>query len=226
MRLLLIRHGQTSANTAGLIDTAPPGPALTQLGQRQAEELVQRLADEPITAVYVSTLTRTALTAAPLARARALPVGVIEGIDEVRAGVFEGRGDPEAIDGYVGMLLRWYAGDFAASLPPGVDGSTVDGLAFLRDYDEAIETLAERHSGETVAVVSHGAAIRAWVAKRAVNAAGFGAALRTFDNTGIARLRRDEAGWHLLSWEGRPGEVVLPQTEPSTGQHDSGSDAT
>ena len=36
MRLLLVRHGQTPSNVAGLLDTALPGPGLTALGTRQA----------------------------------------------------------------------------------------------------------------------------------------------------------------------------------------------
>ena len=34
MRLLLIRHGQTPSNVLGLLDTAVPGPGLTDLGDR------------------------------------------------------------------------------------------------------------------------------------------------------------------------------------------------
>jgi release factor glutamine methyltransferase len=36
VRLLLIRHGQTPSNVLGLLDTAPPGPGLTDLGVEQA----------------------------------------------------------------------------------------------------------------------------------------------------------------------------------------------
>lgn len=213
MRLLLIRHAQTAANASGVIDTAPPGPPLSEHGRRQAEALVDRLADQPIAAIYVSTLVRTAQTAAPLAAARSLDASSIVGIDEVRAGVYEGRGDPEAIEGYVGMLLRWYAGDFAASVPKGADEFTIDGVHFLRDYDAAMHQLVARHPDQCIAVFSHGAAIRAWVAHRAVNATSFGEALRVFDNTGIARLEHGKQGWRLLEWEGRVGEAL---TEPGT----------
>ena len=36
MRLMLIRHGQTPSNVLGLLDTAIPGPGLTDLGREQA----------------------------------------------------------------------------------------------------------------------------------------------------------------------------------------------
>ena len=35
MRLLLIRHGETPGNVLGQLDTAHPGPGLTDLGERQ-----------------------------------------------------------------------------------------------------------------------------------------------------------------------------------------------
>lgn len=65
MRLLLVRHGQTPSNVEFLLDTAVPGPGLTALGERQAAALPEALADEDIEALYVSTLVRTQLTAAP-----------------------------------------------------------------------------------------------------------------------------------------------------------------
>ncbi|POC80683.1 histidine phosphatase family protein, partial [Vibrio vulnificus] len=43
MRLILIRHGQTESNVHRLLDTAMPGPGLTELGQQQAAGLVSAL---------------------------------------------------------------------------------------------------------------------------------------------------------------------------------------
>lgn len=72
MKLRLIRHGQTPNNVARVLDTAEPGALLTQLGHDQAEALPQKLVTVSIDSLYVSTLTRTQLTAQPLARAREL----------------------------------------------------------------------------------------------------------------------------------------------------------
>ena len=71
MKLRLIRHGQTPNNVARVLDTAEPGALLTQLGHDQAEALPQKLVTVSIDSLYVSTLTRTQLTAQPLARASA-----------------------------------------------------------------------------------------------------------------------------------------------------------
>ena len=66
MRLLLIRHGQTPSNVDGLLDTARPGPGLTELGERQAAEIPDALKHEAIDGIYVSVLRRTLITATPL----------------------------------------------------------------------------------------------------------------------------------------------------------------
>ena len=83
MRLLLIRHGQTPANVRGLLATARPGPGLTKLGRRQAGSLAESMladavAGEQIAAIYVSPLTRTAQTAAPLAASLGLDPHVLD----------------------------------------------------------------------------------------------------------------------------------------------------
>ena len=66
MRLLLLRHGQTTANVHGALDTAFPGRPLTDLGRAQAAAVPAALAEEDVSALYCSNLTRTRQTAEPL----------------------------------------------------------------------------------------------------------------------------------------------------------------
>ena len=68
--LLLVRHGQSQAYVPGAPFPLVGGhgdPPLTEYGHRQAELVGARLADVKLDAIYVTTLTRTAQTAAPLA---------------------------------------------------------------------------------------------------------------------------------------------------------------
>ena len=68
--LLLIRHGESERATLAApfpIVDGRADPALAPEGHEQAERLADRLAPGGISAIYVSTLRRTALTAAPLA---------------------------------------------------------------------------------------------------------------------------------------------------------------
>ena len=84
MHLLLIRHGQSTnnalANQGGNAYTTGrlPDPELTELGHRQAHALADWIpgVDPRPTHIYCSPMSRTLQTAAPLADALDLPIGV------------------------------------------------------------------------------------------------------------------------------------------------------
>jgi len=198
MRLLLIRHGQTPSNVKYLLDTALPGPGLTELGERQAAALPAALAGEDIDALYASTLTRTQLTAAPLAGARGLDVQVRDGIREVSAGDLEMQpGDSEAAHIYMTTIFAWAAGDLELRMP-----GAETGVEALGRFDAVVAEAAESGAG-TVGMVSHGAAIRMWAAARADNVDVAFAAEHRLDNTGVVILEGSPAdGWKAVSWAG------------------------
>ncbi|MFF7971486.1 histidine phosphatase family protein [Streptomyces sp. NPDC007905] len=206
MRLLLVRHGQTPSNLDHLLDTGVPGPGLTPLGERQAAALPEALAGEDIEAVYASTLLRTRLTAAPLAAARDLEVIVRAGIREVSAGDLEMRpGDSPEGRLYLRTVFAWAAGDPSLRIPGGESGEEA-----LARYDAVIAEAAAS-GAVTVAMVSHGAAIRMWTAARAANVDVAFAAARPLRNTGVVILEGSPAdGWKALSWE---GATVVPAGE-------------
>ncbi|MET9613894.1 histidine phosphatase family protein [Kitasatospora indigofera] len=199
MRLLLIRHGETFSNLGRLLDTARPGAELTPLGQRQAAALPAALAEEDLGLLYVSTLVRTQQTAAPLAAARGLEPLVRDGLRELSAGDLELRGDEEAGALYMRTAFAWSAGDLALRMPGGESGA--EALARL---DEVVAEATASGAG-TVAMVSHGAAIRMWAAARAENVDVPFAARHPLDNTGVVVLDGSpEDGWKALSWMGSP----------------------
>lgn len=201
MRLLLIRHGQTPSNVIGALDTARPGAELTPLGLVQAAAIPQALQNESIRAIFASPLTRTQLTAAPLAAARDLEVQIIEGLEEISAGDLEMRNDLDSAREYVDSAWQWATGDLEPAVPGGEDGH-----AFFARYDAAIAQIAEEHPDATVAAVSHGAAIRVWAAARAEQTASTpGAAERRLENTGMCVLEGDPVtGWTLREWIATP----------------------
>ncbi|MFG2124469.1 histidine phosphatase family protein [Streptomyces sp. NPDC048710] len=204
MRLLLIRHGQTPSNLDHLLDTAVPGPGLTPLGEAQAAALPAALADEDIDALYASTLTRTQLTAAPLAAARALGVIVRDGIREITAGDLEMvPGDSPEGERYMRTVFAWAAGDTTLRIPGGENGEEV-----LARYDAVIAEAAASGAG-SVAMISHGAVIRMWTAARADNVDVAFAAARPLENTGVVILEGSPSdGFKALSWAGATVEPV------------------
>jgi broad specificity phosphatase PhoE len=218
MRLLLIRHGQTPGNVLGQLDTAHPGPGLTELGERQAAALARSLANEQIDLLFASTLIRTQITAGPLSTVRGLGIEVLEGLREIEAGSLEKLTDKESHLRYLGTVFGWADGELHRRMPAGPSGHE-----FFERYDASIGRIAAAATGDaaTVAVVSHGAAIRVWAGLRASNVeAGF-AARHVLANTGIVALEGDpDTGWRLIHWDDSPvGGLALvdPTAEDPTG---------
>jgi 2,3-bisphosphoglycerate-dependent phosphoglycerate mutase len=103
--IILVRHGASSPPIEGQPNPLIGGhsnPALAEAGRAQAELVAEGLRHEPISALFVSTLRRTAETAAPLAEAIGIEPEPLEELREIFLGDYEGgvyriksaRGDP------------------------------------------------------------------------------------------------------------------------------------
>ena len=196
MRLVLVRHGQTTANVAGALDTGEPGELLTDLGAEQAAGLVERLEGRRIDAIFTSPLTRTRQTAAPLAAARGIEPVVLAGFREIIAGDLEMRTDRDSVILYHEVASSWAHGDLARRMPGAENGEEV----FAR-FGAAVAR-ARRTVGEdgTAVVVAHGAIIRTWAAHHARNVTPAFATSRILENTGRVVLDETADGWRVRSW--------------------------
>ena len=190
MRLVLVRHGRTTANAARILDSRPPGAPLDEQGRAQADLLAARLADHPVRAVHASRAIRAQQTATPVAAAHGLDVEVLDGVQEVFVGDLEGRSDEPALEEFHAVYAAWWRGELDAHLPGGESA-----LDLRARFLPVVEQLADG-DGDVV-LVSHGAAIRM--------AAGalLGDTTETWyvPNTGLVVLRRETEGWVLESWD-------------------------
>ncbi|MBM7026534.1 histidine phosphatase family protein [Clavibacter zhangzhiyongii] len=202
MRLILIRHGQTPSNVDGVLGTRIPGPGLTELGREQAARLPGTLRGERIGALYVSTMRRTHETAAPLAEALDLAPVERAGLREIAAADLEMRGDRAAVMEYLDTMIRWVAGEDELRLAGGETGRE-----FAARFD-AVVAEAEASGHDTVAIVSHGAAIRCWTGMRARGLDAAFVADHALENTGVVVLEGSGRDWVLESWEGEPASGV------------------
>jgi broad specificity phosphatase PhoE len=197
VRLLLIRHAETTANARHLLDTAPPGADLTDRGREQAADLATALEDVDLDAIYVSDLVRTQQTAAPLAAARDLEPRVRPGVREIQAGDYEMAPDDGSWDAYLGVLYRWAEGEPHARIPGGESGAEV-----MQRFD-AVVAEAARH--DSAAIISHGAVIRAWTGARASNVDHAYVADTRLRNTAVIVLEGDpDGGWNVVTWANEP----------------------
>lgn len=96
MKLYLVRHAQSVANTTHVIACQIPGSELSEAGLEQAEALADTFGDRDISAIYHSRMVRTAQTAAPLARRLGLKMTELQGFHEVQLGDLAERGDSDA----------------------------------------------------------------------------------------------------------------------------------
>jgi len=197
MRLILLRHGQTESNIIGALDTAVPGAPLTDLGQRQAAAVPAAVDGQSVDAIFVSTLLRTQQTAAQLAIIRKLQPTIADGLREITAGSLEMLSDHKSQGIYNATAYAWAKGDLDLRMPGGENGHE-----FFTRFDQAIGTI--RNAGAHVVAVSHGAAIRTWVAARCANTGGSFAGDHQLDNTAAAYLIEEDGHWRLEDWHSTP----------------------
>lgn len=154
--LLLIRHGHTDA--AGKLLTGwARGVHLDARGREDALRLVERLEGVPIAAIYSSPLERCRETAAPLAKARALPVHVRRKLIEVDYGLWTGRSIAQAKRTRLWRTIQHAPS--AVRFPGGESLLEVQSRAVAE-----IGAIAAAHPRSTVAVLSHADVIRLVVA--------------------------------------------------------------
>lgn len=195
MELVLIRHGESEAYLDGRPFTLVDGhgdPPLSAHGLEEAGWVCARLGTERISAIYVSTLRRTAQTAMPLAQHLGLDLNVESDLREVYLGDWEGglfrkmvaSGDPVSQR----MLAeeRW---DVIPGAEPAAD--------FANRVRAAIERMAADHPGQRVAAFTHGGVIGQALAL-ATGSRPF--AFVGADNGSISRLVITGERWILRSY--------------------------
>ncbi len=152
--LLCIRHGETEWNAVRRIQ-GQTDIDLNARGLAQAAALAQALAGQTLDAVYSSDLRRARNTAEPLARPRGLSLCLEPALRERAFGSFEGRSFTELEVVHAQDCERWRRRDPDWGAPGGGES-----LFALRErVHGALLSIARRHRGQTVAVVTHGGAL-------------------------------------------------------------------
>ncbi|MBB4844504.1 putative phosphoglycerate mutase [Paucibacter oligotrophus] len=192
-QILALRHGETEWNSLGRYQGQTDIP-LNEQGLLQARQAAQALASTPLHAIYSSDLARALQTAQVLAECQRLPLQIEPGLREQHFGVFQGLSSDEILRRWPQAHARWHAreADFG---PEGGESRS----AFNTRCMAAIEGLARRHRGQTIALVCHGGVLDCLY--RA--AAGLGlSAPRAWplENAALSRLQHGPQGFTLLDW--------------------------
>lgn len=154
-RFYLIRHGEKSS-PPGVLSARAPGIALTEFGQRQAEAISAALAKEPIQRIYASPMQRAQHTAAPLARAKGVPIEMLEAVHEFHFGDWTNR-TMESLEGDP----RWKSFNGFRSATPTPGGELM--LEIQARFVRAMVKLRDEYPDQGIALFSHGDPVRAAV---------------------------------------------------------------
>ena len=182
--LLLVRHALPEPD--GTLD-----PGLGEVGRAQAEALARHLDGTAVDAVYSSHLKRAVQTAEPLARARALPLTIDEGLREWVSNATHYVGTENLAD--TGRAEAFRQGRFEDEFLPPHNADELR-AAMVR----TVGRIGLAHLGQRVVAVSHGGASNTFLAEVV------GSPRRFFFNPGYASISR------LQVWrEGDAARFVL-----------------
>ena len=121
--VILLRHGRTTANTAGVLAGWTPGVQLDQTGQGQVQAVAARLAAVPLAAVVSSPLERCQQTAGAVVAGRELELQTDDRLGEARYGDWTGRPIKELTKDPLWKVVQQHP---SAAVFPGAEG---EGLA-------------------------------------------------------------------------------------------------
>jgi probable phosphoglycerate mutase len=153
-RIYLIRHAEAEGNLYRIAQ-GQYNSILTDRGWRQVRALERRFAGVRIDAVYASDLYRTCATASAIYKPRGLPLHRRQDLREICVGDWEQqtwgeiyRRDPVQMENFSSRLTQWH-----------IDGAETPWQVLDR-VRSALWEIAGENEGRTVAVFSHGYAIR------------------------------------------------------------------
>lgn len=217
--LILIRHGETDWNRElrfqGHVDVP-----LNDIGHEQARRLALRLAAEPVHALISSDLQRARQTAHAVAnhspQTRPLEP-VLEGaLREQHFGVVDGMRVPDIQARYPQEWAQWirFDADYAF-----VGGESM--RQFHARVVAAVRALAQRHPGQTLAVVTHGGVLD-MIYRTARDLPLSGPRASDIPNAGLNRVRLQGERIEIVSWAdtqhltGMPAQPVYDQRKLAT----------
>lgn len=155
-RLVLVRHGETEDNRAGVLQ-GQAGKPLSDEGHRQAKRLAQRLASFRFDACYSSDLPRARETAEHLVTPHELVPLYVRALREVFVGTWQGKTPEQVKIELPEEHAAWQRGEDIAR----GGGESYQDVAIR--CGAALGQIAEAFPGGHVLVVSHGAALRATI---------------------------------------------------------------
>ncbi|MBW0015832.1 histidine phosphatase family protein [Mycobacterium sp.] len=165
MTVILLRHGRSTSNTAGILAGRSEGVDLDDKGREQAAGLIDRIGDLPIRAVVSSPLLRCRRTVEPLAEALCMEPLIDDQLAEVDYGEWTGRKIGELTNEPLWRVVQAHP---SAAVFPGGEGLAqvqARAVAAIRRHDRRLaEEDGGQHADALWVACTHGDVIKAVVA--------------------------------------------------------------
>jgi len=184
-RLIIVRHGQTEWNRIERFRGRADVP-LNETGLLQAQAAARRIAGAwAVQAVYYSDLSRTRVTAQAIAAAANAPAFPHPGLLDIDYGAWSGLSPDEVAARDGDLLALWRSQPHLVQIPGG------ESLNAVRERAVAgMESLAARHEGQTIVLVSH------LVVCRLLVLAALG-----LDSSHYWRIQQETATVNVFEWD-------------------------
>lgn len=195
-RICLLRHGETEWNTQRRWQGHEDIP-LNRHGELQAHAAAEALQDQRLDIIYTSDLNRAKTTARLIADACLTPLVVEPELRERHFGAIQGLTRREAEERYPSLYSRIQAREPDVD-PPGRNSESLG--RFARRIGAVFRSIAVRHPGKRVLIVSHGGCMD--IMYRVVTGMSLEAP-RNFalGNATINWVSWQEGQWQLREWD-------------------------
>lgn len=160
--VILVRHGRSTANVAGILTGRASGVDLDAVGRNQAARTAERLAAVPLVAVVSSPLARCRQTARIIAKPHDLPTELEHGIVECDYGGWQGRPLQELAKEPLWSVVQTKPSEAVFPGGESMAGMQERSVAAIRRHDAALEQ--EHGAGAVWVAVSHGDVIKSVLA--------------------------------------------------------------
>ncbi|MFZ2489134.1 MAG: histidine phosphatase family protein [Anaerolineae bacterium] len=222
--LILLRHGETEWNLTGRWQGQAADTPLTAAGRSQAHVVARRLLGWPLRAIYSSDLLRAFETAQIVGAALNLAPIPVVGLRESDVGQWTGLTWADITTRFPDEVQAMLAGEDVRR------GGGESYAALHARLAAAVEQIAAQHAGETVLLVSHGAALRSLIAHvldaslRQMHRIAIGG------NTALSVIQWQPGHWRLISYndtahlDAGESQVANAEGAPAMPRHESKSE--
>ncbi|MBP1560891.1 MAG: histidine phosphatase family protein [Oscillospiraceae bacterium] len=187
LKIYFVRHAEAMGNVLEFFQ-GRTDCEISEKGAKQLECLAERFKDIPIEAIYSSPLKRTMSTAEAVNKYHGLPIITDERLMEIDGGEWEGKPWAE--------LPKLYPKEYDLWQNRMYDFYTEKGEKMTEVFERmktAVADIAAQNVGKTIAVVSHGCALRNYLCYAMGNPIERLKDVGWSDNTAVSLVEYDES---------------------------------